>query len=205
MFRPAGGTGSRFLWVPSLALAVVELPPNRHRSRLSALPPFLFIANPKIDPNNPSLPFLADSTAIALYLDARYPSLPALGADSPSALFVLSWLPQVHQLVTRLCFDDLCQAMDADCREWYYSAERGQLYGRKDGSGIPNLQVSEAERPGVIRKLRQTLEPARMVLRAHAFLGGAGALCGFLPKAGWGSFIWVMHMLTDPPLSTRRS
>lgn len=140
----------------------------------------------KVDPNNPSVPFVADSAKIAAYLDAQYPQLPLLfGTNPASTQFIVNYVnTQIQPLIAKLCFDDARNHLDPDGLEWYYSGDRATMFGYK--KGMPRLQVDRKDFDKVIKEFRKALEPFRATVKEHKFVGGDQPNCGFFGASGRG-------------------
>ena len=115
---------------------------------------------------------VADSWAIANYLEDRYPDRPSLfGGETGRALakFVNSWAD--HTLVgpvARVVLMDIFERLDEKDKA-YFRQSREQRFGKR-------LEEVAADREGNLAALRQALEPVRLTLAAQPYLSGAAPL-----------------------------
>lgn len=115
---------------------------------------------------------VADSWAIAEYLEDTYPDQPSLfGADPGRALarFVNAWADSVVLPgIARLVVADIATVLDAR-DEAYFRASREKRFGM-------TLEAAQADRDTRVVAFRKDLHPARMVLRGQPFLSGAAPM-----------------------------
>ncbi|HTZ77515.1 MAG TPA: glutathione S-transferase family protein [Stellaceae bacterium] len=140
--------------------------------------------------------WIADSWAIANYLEDTYPDRASLfGGEGGRALarFFNSWVDAVLQpIAVRLVVLDIWQHVD----------ERDKAYFRKSREerfGMPLEQV-QADRDQRVKELWQALTPARMTLERQKFLGGDTPLYPDYILAGM--FLWTRGVSEFPLLES---
>jgi glutathione S-transferase len=189
LYELAGAEADRrfspYCWRSRLALAHKDLP-------VETLP-WRFTEKERLKPTGPGrVPviidndkWLADSWAIANYLEDAYPDRASLfGGAGGRALagFFNNWVDAVLQpIAVRLVVLDI----------WEHVDERDKAYFRKsreDRFGMPLEQV-QADRDQRVLQLRQALQPARMTLERQKFLGGEAPLYPDYILAGM--FLWT--------------
>lgn len=115
---------------------------------------------------------VADSWAIAEYLEDTYPDRPSLfGGAGGRALsrFVAAFAEAVlHAGLARLIIADI-HAVLAPQDQDYFRTTREKRFGMA-------LEQVQADRDTALPGFRQSLHPLRMVLRGQPFLGGAAPL-----------------------------
>ncbi|MDF3216483.1 glutathione S-transferase family protein [Mesorhizobium sp. M7A.F.Ca.CA.001.09.2.1] len=117
---------------------------------------------------------LADSFAIALYLDEAYPDRPTLfGGEGGEAMarFIERWSQvTIHPYVTTAAIMDLHAMQDAE-NAVYFRQSREQRLGKR-------LEEVTAAREAGLDTFRASLEPLRSMLFYQPFIGGAAPLFG---------------------------
>ncbi|RUX75680.1 MULTISPECIES: glutathione S-transferase family protein [unclassified Mesorhizobium] len=117
---------------------------------------------------------LADSFAIALYLDEAYPDRPTLfGGEGGEAMarFIERWSQvTIHPYVTTAAIMDLHAMQDAE-NAVYFRQSREQRLGKR-------LEEVKAAREAGLGTFRASLEPLRSMLFYQPFIGGAAPLFG---------------------------
>ena len=121
---------------------------------------------------------VADSWAIAAYLDATYPDRPPLMPNR----FTAAWCDSVlHGALARLIVSDSPALLDGAARAYFITA-REQRFGMK-------IDQITAGRDALVPAFQALLQPVRSVITAQHFLGGAapdyGDYCVF------GGFMWA--------------
>jgi glutathione S-transferase len=128
---------------------------------------------------------VADSWAIATYLEDAYPDRPSLFAGAGGralARFVNSWVDGVVQAgIIRLVLLDIFNHLDERDRA-YFRASREKRFG------VPLEQVA-ADRDSRVEDFRQSLAPVRIMLAAQPFFGGAAP--AYADYILFGSFQWA--------------
>lgn len=113
--------------------------------------------------------WVADSWAIALYLDEAYPDRTPLfenEAARSQTLFTKLWCEQtLHPAILRIVIMDLFAILHDRDKE-YFRRSREDRFGTKLEALVENQTAN-------IAALHKVLEPLRGTLAAHAFLGGA--------------------------------
>jgi len=128
---------------------------------------------------------VADSWAIAGYLDATYKSKPDLfagEADKSLALFVNHWsdsslLPAIAKLIMM----DLYNAL-AECDREYFRETREKALGQ-------SLETFAANREAAVEVFRRLLAPLRMTLESQPYLCGSES--GYADYCVFGAFMWA--------------
>jgi Glutathione S-transferase len=133
---------------------------------------------------------VADSFAIALYLDEAYPERPTLFAgDGGKAMarFIERWSQlTIHPYVTTAALLDI-HAMQDDENAAYFRASREQRFGKP-------LEAVTAVRDAELAGFRAALEPLRSMLSYQPFIGGASPL--FADYIVFGALQWAR--ITSP-------
>ena len=130
---------------------------------------------------------VADSWAIALYLDQVYPSRPRLfeGTESRTlADFFAQWTKALHPVLTRVIVLDIFARLHEKDRA-YFRESRQRRFGR-------TLEEHGADPKRALAEFRGALEPVRPVLVQNAFVSGFGP--GFADYALLGVFQWARVM-----------
>ncbi|WP_027037938.1 glutathione S-transferase family protein [Mesorhizobium ciceri] len=128
---------------------------------------------------------LADSFAIALYLDEAYPDRPTLfGGEGGKAMarFIERWSQvTIHPYVTTAAIMDLHAMQDAE-NAVYFRQSREQRLGKR-------LEEVKAAREAGLGNFRASLEPLRSMLFYQPFIGGAAPL--FSDYIVFGAMQWA--------------
>ena len=147
---------------------------------------------------------IADSWAIANYLEDTYPDRPSLfggAAARAAARFINSWADTVQNPATAtFVAADIVRHLDPRDQE-YFRQSRTKRFGM-------TLEEFCANRDARVGAFRQTLEPLRMTLKSQAFLGGAAPL--YPDYIVFGGFQWARTISdfalleTDDPIAAWR-
>ncbi|TGQ46634.1 MULTISPECIES: glutathione S-transferase family protein [unclassified Mesorhizobium] len=128
---------------------------------------------------------VADSFAIALYLDEAYPEGPTLfSGDGGKAMarFIERWSQlTIHPYVTTAALMDLL-AMQDEANAAYFRTSREQRFGKR-------LEEVMAARDAGLAGFRASLEPLRSMLAWQPFIGGQSAL--FADYIVFGALQWA--------------
>ncbi len=128
---------------------------------------------------------VADSFAIALYLDEAYPEGPTLFAgDGGKAMarFIERWSQlTIHPYVTTAALLDI-HAMQDNENAAYFRSSREQRFGKP-------LEAVTADRDAGLAGFRAALEPLRSTLGYQPFIGGASPL--FADYIVFGALQWA--------------
>jgi glutathione S-transferase len=128
---------------------------------------------------------VADSFAIALYLDEAYPERPTLfSGDGGKAMarFIERWSQlTIHPYVTTAAIMDL-HAMQDEANAAYFRQNREQRFGKK-------LEEVVAARDAGLDAFRASLEPLRSMLTYQPFIGGQSPL--FADYIVFGALQWA--------------
>jgi glutathione S-transferase len=176
---------SPFCWRTRLALAHKELPVQTI--------PWRFTEKERLAPSGQGrVPVLvdngrwvADSWAIATYLEDAYPERPSLfGGAAGRALsrFYGQWADSVLQPgLIRFSLLDIWRHVAPQDRE-YFRRSREQRFGA-------SLEAVVADRDQRLEGFRQSLTPLRLTLQTQAFLGGERPL--YADYIVFGGFQWA--------------
>lgn len=128
---------------------------------------------------------VADSFAIALYLDDAYPERPTLFAGEGGkamARFIERWSQlTIHPYVTTAAIMDL-HAMQDEANAAYFRTNREQRFGKR-------LEEVVAARDAGMAAFRASLEPLRSMLAYQPFIGGQSPL--FADYIVFGALQWA--------------
>lgn len=128
---------------------------------------------------------VADSWAIAEYLESAYPDRPTLfGGDEGKALshFVQNWVINVvHRGLVGLIVLDIHDHLRPEDRD-YFRATREERFGK-------TLEAVQAGREGRLDAFREGLAPLRFTLAKQDYLGGAKPL--YADYLVFGAFQWA--------------
>jgi glutathione S-transferase len=176
---------SPFCWRARMALA--------HKGLEVETVPWRFTEKDRLPkPNAGRVPVIVDgdrvvhdSTAIAEYLETRYPDRPSLfGGETGRRLtqFVINWTETVVQpALIRLVVHDI----------WRHAAPQDQGYfrdSREERFGI-SLEAAVADRDARLPAFRDSLAPLRRTVERQPFL--AGAAPAYADYAVFGAFQWA--------------
>jgi glutathione S-transferase len=127
---------------------------------------------------------VADSWAIARYLEETYPDRPSLfgGPVGEALTFVLNgWVSAtIHPLILGLIVLDIHDQLDPEDQA-YFRASREKRFGRA-------LEEVQAGREGRVDEVRRALAPARLALGSQPWL--AGAAPGYADYLLFGALQW---------------
>ena len=170
LYDLAGREDRRFsphCWRVRMALAHKGLDPEARPVRFTDIPGILDGQQRRIPVIQDGEEIVADSWAIARYLEDSYPDRPALfGMDGEGMTrFVQYWVHTVVQpgLVNLIILDihDHLDPQDQD----YFRQSREQRFGR-------SLEAVQADRDQRLGEFRKALEPARRTVQDSPYLGG---------------------------------
>src|SRR5882757_5192550 len=112
---------------------------------------------------------VSDSWRIAVYLEDRFSSRPALFGDPHTVAvtrFVNSWADAVLvPAIARIILFDIHECLAADDRG-YFRASREKIFG------MP-LEAVVADQPARLKEFRKALQPLRYLLKNQDFIAGA--------------------------------
>jgi len=176
---------SPFCWRAKMALA--------HKGLEVETVPWRFTEKDKLPkPNEGRVPVIVDgdrvvhdSTAIAEYLEARYPDRASLfGGESGRRLtqFVIDWTETVVQPgLIRLVVLDIWRHAAAQDRD-YFRRSREERFGT-------SLEAAVADREARLPAFRESLSPLRRTVERQPFV--AGAAPAYADYAVFGAFQWA--------------
>ncbi len=128
---------------------------------------------------------VADSWAIAEYLEDSYPDRPSLfggEAGRATARFINAWADAVVQPgISRLVVPDIPDILHPDDAA-YFRESREARFGM-------SFDALRADRDAAAEAFRQAIHPLRMVVRAQPFLGGTAPL--HADAIVFGGFQWA--------------
>lgn len=128
---------------------------------------------------------VADSFAIALFLEERYPDRPSLfkgEGGRAMARFVESWSQMtLHPFINVVILMPVHDLLDAP-NQAYFRESRERMFGRR-------LEDVAAERDAKRDGFLRSLEPMRRMFQSQPFIGGEGPL--FSDYIVFGAFQWV--------------
>ena len=148
---------------------------------------------------NDSGKIVADSFAIALYLDENYPEAPTLFAGEPgiaAARFFESWaLVTLHPIIMRMMVKDIYDALAPEDQAYFRPSREARL-GR-------SLEKHQSGPEANAEALRSALAPVRSTLTRHEWLSGPAPR--FPDYVVFGSLMWLntiqgLPLLPDDPV-----
>ncbi len=157
--------------------------------------PTRFLDVPKVEGGSKTVPVIrdgdkvvADSFAIALYLEEAYADRPTLfGGEGGEAMarFVERWSQtQLHPFLGSAALMEIHRAQDAQNMA-YFRESRESRYGK-------TLEEATGERDAHLPAFRKRLEPLRSMLEYQPFIGGRSPL--FADYIVFGALQWVRVM-----------
>ncbi|RWL83353.1 MAG: glutathione S-transferase family protein [Mesorhizobium sp.] len=183
-------------WKTKMALA--------HKGLTATQVPTRFLEVPKVEGGlSKTVPVIrdgervvADSFAIALYLDEAYPDRPTLfGGEGGKALarFIERWSQlTIHPYVATVALTDLHDMQD-EPNAAYFRDSRERRYGKR-------LEEVVANRHAGLATFRAALEPLRSTLTYQPFIGGEAPLFADYIVFGalqWGRIASPFQLLDD--------
>jgi glutathione S-transferase len=195
---------SPYCWRTKLALAHKGLTADAIPWRFTEKDVIAFSGQEKVPVLVDGERIVADSWAIATYLEEAYPDRPSLfGAPAAMAVtrFVNAWADAVLvPAIVRLVLVDIFTHLHEKDRA-YFRQSREKRFGMK-------LEEVSTDRDARVVTFRQSLEPMRVVLRAQGFLsGGAAAYADYIVFGcfQWARCISAFRLLTpDDPVHAWR-
>lgn len=137
---------------------------------------------------------IADSFAIAVYLDDAYPERPTLfGGEGgkASARFIERWSQtQLHPFLGSVALMDIYRLQDAE-NMVYFRQSREARYGKP-------LEQVDADRDEHLPAFRKRLDPLRETLKYQPFFGGSSPL--FADYIVFGALQWARVSTSYPIL-----
>ena len=144
---------------------------------------------------------VADSFAIALYLEEAYPERPTLFSGEGGkamARFIERWSQfTIHPYIATVALNDL-HAMQDEANAAYFRESREQRYGKR-------LEDVVANRDAGLSAFRAALEPLRSTLAYQPFIGGEAPLFADYIVFGalqWGRIASPFRLLNDDDIIT---
>jgi glutathione S-transferase len=172
-------------WKVAMALAHKELDTSTAPTRFLEVPTVEGGVSKTVPVIRDGETVVADSFAIALYLDEAYSDRPTLfGGEGGKAMarFIERWSQlTIHPYVTTAAIMDLHAMQDAE-NAAYFRQNREQRLGRR-------LEDVMAARDAGLGTFRASLEPLRSMLGYQPFIGGASPL--FADYIVFGALQWA--------------
>jgi glutathione S-transferase len=189
MYDLAGAEPNRrfspYCWRIRMALAHKRLPVETIPWRYCDKPAIAHSGQDRVPVIEDGDRVVADSWAIANYLEDAYPDRPSLfggAAARAVARFINGWADTVQNAaISTFVVNDIVRHLDPRDQD-YFQRSRTQRFGM-------TLEQYCANREARIAGFRQTLEPLRQTLRSQPFLGGAAAL--YPDYIVFGGFQWA--------------
>jgi glutathione S-transferase len=187
LYEIVGAKGLSFspnCWRTRMALAHKNLPYDSAPLRFSDIASILDGKQKTVPVIDDSGRIVADSWAIANYLEDNYPRAPSLfggGAGRDLTLFVQSWTVDfLHRGVIDLILLDIYEQLhEAD--KPYFRESRERRFGRP-------LEAIQAGRETRVAAFRASLQPLRTTLTGQPWLGGKSPL--YADYLVFGAFQW---------------
>lgn len=170
LYDLVGADGRRFspyCWRIKLALAHKRLPFETVATRFTDIPTIAGGGHATLPVIDDGGRLIADSFAIAQYLEATYPDRPSLfgGARGLAGIrFVESWVLTLHPMISRIVLLDIHGIVD-EADKSYFRASRQKRFGQP-------LEAIVAGREARIASFNDALAPLKSMLRVQPFLGG---------------------------------
>ena len=189
MYDLAGADPNRrfspYCWRIRMALAHKHLRVDTIPWRYCDKPAIAHSGQDKVPVIEDGVRVVADSWAIANYLEDTYPAEPSLfggAAARATARFINSWADTVQNAgISTFVALDVVRHLDPRDQD-YFRQSRAKRFGMA-------LEQFCANREARVAGLRQTLEPLRMTLKSQPFLGGAAPL--YPDYIVFGGFQWA--------------
>jgi len=182
-------------WRTRLALAHKGLPVETVPWRFTEKEAIAFSSQGRVPVLVDGATTVADSWAIAEYLEQAYPDRPSLfgGATGVAlARFVNNWADTVlHPGVARLIIVDVHARLHDKDRD-YFRTSREQRFGK-------TLEAVSADRETQVVPFRLSLQPLRATLEVQAYLGGAAP--NYADYIVFGAFQWARTTSPFPILT----
>lgn len=174
---------SPFCWRSRMALAQKGLDFESMPWRFTETDRLAFAGHDKVPVLVDGERTVADSWAIARYLDDAYPDAPSLLRGNPEPyLFVAAWNDTVLQAgIARLIVSDIPPLLAPE-HAAYFHASRQKRFGM-------TLAEVTAGREEKLPAFRATLAPLRQALKGRGFLGGDAP--DYADHIVFGSFMWA--------------
>ncbi|GJD51170.1 Beta-etherase [Methylobacterium crusticola] len=176
---------SPFCWRIRLALEHKGLPFEGRPWRFTEKDAIAFARSDKVPVLVDGDRTVADSSAIAAYLEAAYPDRPSLfggGAGEALTRFTVGWTDLVlHGALVPLILLDVHRHLDEPDRR-YFRESREARFGTSLEAVCPDPDAQLAS-------FRRALSPVRATLRGQPFLGGAAPL--YADFVVMGAFLWA--------------
>ena len=172
-------------WKTVMSLAHKGLPFNRNRVSFKEIPKLENGYSAKVPIIRDEDKLVADSFAIALYLEDRYPDRPSLfkgEGGRAMARFVEGWSQMIiHPFINVVILMPVHDLLDTS-NQAYFRESREKVFGR-------TLEDVAATRDTKREAFTASLEPIRKTLLSQPFIGGESPL--FADYIIFGAFQWV--------------
>jgi glutathione S-transferase len=190
LYDLCGREGRRFspyCWRAKLALAHKGVPFETRPTRFTEIPAIEGGGQKTVPVIVDGGRVVADSFAIALYLEEAYPSRPSLfGGDGGRALarFVEAWANALHSQIISFVVADIHERL-SDEDKVYFRESRERRFGQR----LEDFQRGREQR---LESFRGSLVPLRTLLDRQKFIGGDAPL--FADYIVCGSLQWPRVM-----------
>ena len=195
---------SPYCWRTKFALAHKEIPVETIPWRFTEKDAIAFSGQERVPVLVDGEKTIADSWAIACYLEDAYPDRPSLfggAAGRAPTRFINNWADTVLNLgIIRFVLADILQVSDPRDRE-YFRASREKRFGT-------TIEAYCADRENHLAAFRQSLAPLRTTLAAQPYLSGEQP--AYADYIVFGSFQWPRCISTfalleaDDPIAAWR-
>jgi len=183
---------SPYCWRTRLALAKKALPVTTVPWRYHEREALAFSGQERVPVLVDGATIVADSWAIADYLEQRYPERPSLFRGEPGPVrFLNSWADStLHPALLRVVVLDIFAVIDPGDRA-YFRASRERRFAA-------TLEAHSADRAAHLAALKAVLTPLEAVLAQQPYLAGADPAYADYVLAG--TFQWI-RCIGGPPLA----
>jgi glutathione S-transferase len=184
---------SPYCWRIKLALAHKNLPYETVPWRFTDKEEIAFANSTKVPVLVDGETTIADSQAIAEYLDTKYSNEASLFGDPPSRAltrFIKAWAEEaLHPAIARIAIPQIAERLAPKDQEYFRESREAMLK-----TSFADLTAAREEN---VRALRRVLNPVRTTLRAQSFL--AGSAPSYADHILYGALRWA-RQVTSPPL-----
>jgi glutathione S-transferase len=185
---------SPYCWRAKLALAHKNLAYETVPWRFTEKPAIAFSGQDKVPVLVDGKTTIADSQAIAEYLEATYPNEASLFGDPASkamTYFVKNWTElSLHPAIVKVVLPDIFAVLDPKDQP-YFRQSREAFQGM-------TIEAIAARRPEYLTVLQTALAPLRATLKAQPFL--AGDIPNYADHIAYGALRWATMTSSTPLL-----
>jgi glutathione S-transferase len=189
---------SPYCWRIKLALAHKNLPFETVPWRFTDKPAIAFADTTKVPVLVDGKSIIADSQAIAEYLEEEYSHEASLFGDPPSRAltgFIKAWVEDaLHPAIARIVMPELVAKLAPQDQAYYRESREAMLH--------TSFEELAAARERNVAALRRVLNPVRTALQARPFV--AGSAPSYADHILYGALIWARlastpRLLDDEP------